>query len=236
MSAIRLLVTPLLCSTVIGAVLPKAAFAVTPDELCNNVRAEATEHAIKWFGLDENGRLIALRQGVGVNKRAIEKIIYLHRRDDGNTDATVVAVKITFRTEGNDIDRNWIRLKNQFKDAFSVSYQVYQEFHNGTAEDFDIRNNFHLSEGWFRHIPFTTFDPTGRRSQLRYADVGENDERTFRSYLFTLEGVQAAGTCIDFKPFVPDATKALHVQVIDLRENVEAAIYYHGFLDIELQE
>jgi hypothetical protein len=216
-------------------VLAQPASADITAQKCADVRAKANENSTRWIGLDAAENLTPLTNSESVNKEAIDKIVYLHRRDDGNTQATVVAVKITFRTEGNEADRNWIRIKNTFKNAFSVKYKDYQDFHSGTKQHFRIKNNFHLSKGWFRRaIPFTTFDPEGRRSELLYAEIGENDEKTFRSYLFILDGVQLTGSCVDFKPVIPEATKALRVQVIDLRENVETAIHYRGTIDLEL--
>jgi hypothetical protein len=224
-----------LCAAMSCGVLAQPAFADITSQKCADVRAKANESSTRWVGLDAAETLTPLTNGESVNTESIDKIVYLHRRDDGNTDATVVAVKITFRTEGNEADRNWIRIKNNFKNAFSVKYTDYQDFHTGAKEHFKIKNNFHLSKGWFRQaIPFTTFDPEDRRSELLYAEVGENDEKTFRSYLFLLDGVQPGGSCVDFKPVIPDATKALRVQIIDLRENVENAIHYRGTLDLEL--
>lgn len=224
-------------SSVLCAALMQPAFADITSAQCEAIRADVGEVSTRWFGLDKAGNLTALNSGDDVSSRAIKKIVYLHARDDENIQATVVAVKITFHTNGNEKDKNIIRVKNGFKNGFSVKFEDYQAFHNGTKEVFKIKNNFHLSSGfWNRRIPFTTFIPLERRSQLTYADTTANDELTFRSYLFTFEGLHPSGSCVDFEPFIPDSTEKLRIEIIDLLDNPEEVIFYHGSLSIGLKE
>lgn len=221
----------------ICCLLGQPALADTTPAQCKEVRAKFAETSSRWFGLDRAGNLTVLKQDDEVNEATVEKLVFLRSADEGNNQATVVAVKITFQTIGNETDKNWIRLKNKFKNSFSVQFNDYQAFHNGTREIFRIKNNFHLSSGVFnRRIPFTTFNPQERRMLLSYPTPPENTEETFRSYLFPLDGLHPDGTCVDFAPVIPQGTKKLRVEIVDLLDNPETAVFFHDSLGIGLKE
>lgn len=233
----RYLLSKVFYSAVVAVVLIEPAFALVSEAQCEAIRAEARETSVRWIGLNGDGELTPLRSGDDVNGEAINKVVYLHRRGDEENQPTVIGVKLTFQTKGNETDRNWVRVKRDKTRAFSVTYDEYQAFHTGQTNLFKLKNNFHLSPGMFSsQVPFFTFNPKERRSQLRYADVTENEERTFRSYLFIFDGVQSAGSCVDFAPVLPEATKELRMEIIDLLEDDETATFYRGSISIGVKE
>jgi hypothetical protein len=166
------------------------------------------------------------------------QIIYLHTRRDRSSRSTIIAAKLIFQTQGNSIDRNWIRAKNNFKKKpISVSYQNCQDYHQGVREDFQVKTNFYLTRGLFNpRIPFSTFEPAERRRQLAFAQDGSSDELTYRTYLMTFQGVRTDGSCVTFQPFFPNGTKQTEVEVIDLLPDADSDLFYRSSVKFGLSD
>jgi hypothetical protein len=233
----RALATSLLAITVSG-VLPDSAPAQDSDPACNEARKLAQQENSPWLGLSRAGKLTVIKAGVSTSKKALDSIIYLHSRSDQSRRGTVMAAKITFHTQGNPVDSNWTRAKNNFKKKpVSASYQNYQDYHNGVKEDFELKTNFHLTRGIFNSgIPFTTFEPAGRRRQLALPPNSGNDELSYRTYLLTFQGVRADGSCVTFQPFFPNDTKQADVEVVDLLPDAESDLFYHSSIKLDVSE
>ena len=190
-----------------------------------------------WVGLSPKGTLTTMKAGGAYERNSLDRIVYLHFRPDQSSSKTVIAIKITFETTGNHLDKNWIRAKNNLKARpVSTGFGAYQSFHEGKNEEFHLKNNFHLPAGWLnRKIPFTTSDPAERRRQLLYADQDRAKEQTYRAYLLTLDQVARAGTCVDFKPFFPKNVTSFSVETVDLLKESDSDNYYRDSISAELK-
>jgi hypothetical protein len=203
------------------------AHAALSDVACQQAQAAAQKDGTSWVGLDRAGKPTAIKAAATYDKKLLDKIVYLPSRGDGSTDRTVLAFKLKYSTQGNYLDRDWVRLQNNVKSAsFSQALKGYQDYHAGSAEIFNLQTNFHLTRGVFsRQIPFTTYDPAERRRQFSFPQPGANEEASYRAYLLTLDGIQSQATCVDFKPFFPNGTKQTEIEAVDLRPEQDSGLY-----------
>jgi hypothetical protein len=209
------------------------SYAAVSEGVCTTVRAASKKQGTKWFGVDAKGNLTPLKALAKIARPAATKIIFLHLRDDGNLNRTIMAAKLIFETQGNYLDQNWVRVQNNYKrNAFSVKYADYNSAHDGTTPNFDLSANFHLTAG--RGIPFSTFKEGPRRQMiLPKQDTGL--ELTYRAYLLNFEVIAAQGSCVDFSPSFPSGTNVTTVEVIDLLPT-DGEIYYRSSIKFRVSE
>ena len=231
------LVVCLLALGATGASL-SPAHAVVSEDVCGRARALSAQSNSRWVGLDQKGALTLINTGGSYTKNLLDKFVYVLGRDDKNSGKTVAAIKITFHTEGAYVDQDWVRAQNNFKrDPVSSTYADYQDYHSGKKEIFDLKTNFQLARGAFNpEIPFTTFEPITRRQQLSLPKNSENQERTYKVYLITMDGVRDIGSCVDFKPFIPSDTKDMRVEVIDLLPAIDSGNFYRSSASISITQ
>src|SRR4051812_33936119 len=82
------------------------AYAELSEESCEQVRVLSQKGNSRWFGQAKTGSLTAINTANKYDKKAVDKIIYVHSRDDQSGAKTVMGVKITFSTQGNYTDQN----------------------------------------------------------------------------------------------------------------------------------
>jgi hypothetical protein len=208
------------------------------ESLCNEARGLTQKENSPWLGRDTTGKLVAIKPGIAQSKKALDSLVYFHTRRDRSSRSTIIAAKLIFQTQGNSIDKKWIRAKSNFKKKpISVSYENYQDYHNGVREDFEVKTNFHLTKGLFNsRIPFSTFEPAERRRQLAFPQEGTSDELTYRTYLMTFQGVRTDGSCVTFQPFFPNGTMQTEVEIIDLLPDVDSDMFYRPSIKFGLSD
>lgn len=194
--------------------LSARAYAKISDDVCSQIRAQSQKENTRWFSLAATGKLTPLHSDGALPEDALGKVVYLHSRDDGNTNPTIMAAKLIYSTHDDYLDRDWVRAQNNFKRRpVSVKYSDYNAYENGSKESFTLRANFHLTKGG--SIPFSTYTDE-RRQELILPPNGAQEERTYRVYLQNFEGISQHGSCMDFSPNVPTGTWQTSVEVIDL--------------------
>jgi len=214
------------------------AYAELSEESCEAGSGLIAEREFAVARPGQTGSLTVINSANKYDKKAVDKVIYVHSRDDQSGAKTVMGVKITFSTQGNYTDQNWIRAQNNFKrGSVKATFQEYQDYHSGSIDLYELKTNFHLPKGAFNtQIPFTTFEPPDRRRQLMLAPNGSNEERTYRAYLITLKGVRPQGSCVDFSPYSPSDAKQIKVEIVDLLPASDSDMYYHYSLDFGFTE
>jgi hypothetical protein len=215
-----------------GAAQTTSAHAV-PDPICEQIRGLAKKEDSRWFALDSAAKATVLKPDGSYPPAAFEKIVYLHTRADKSPSQTIMAAKLIFQTQDNYLDKEWVRAQNNYKrKPVSRKYVDYNNFHNGSAQDFSLSANFHLTAG--SEIPFSTADE-GPRSQLVLAPNPASEERSYRAYLLNFQSIAAQGSCVDFSPNFPNDTKRATIETIDLLP-AAGDIYYRASIKFGLSK
>ena len=205
---------------------------------CAELVELSEEWGTSWVGVSTRGTAVPLRTGNTYGPENLDVVTYIHSRND-YSGPTVVSVKLTYLTEGNYADEDFVRVSNNKKktQSFSVGFVDYQDFHAGGQSHQELRFNFHLAEGiGDRSIPFTTFDPVERTRQLLFGQQTSEAEETYRTYLLTMTGVNPGGSCVDFLPYF--ASVGAHeslLEFVDLRPH-EAGHYLKSRVRIMLDD